>query len=240
MFTWVLLAFVAFAQIAAILHALFYKRDPKAAWAWIATCALLPPVGPILYVLLGINRVRTKAKRMKWDRPLFRTHITLTEDSGRAIPLQDYHNKLYKYIIPPHFHSIAHLSEAVTQRPLMGNNRIQPLYNGEEAYPAMIEAINRAKKRVYLGTYIFDTDQWGEEIIRALASAVSRGVEVKVLVDSVGELYSRPRVGKLLQIYQVPFARFLPVSLFSPSGLALQIDNFPFPTFPAFIPKNLV
>ncbi|MCF8031324.1 MAG: cardiolipin synthase [Desulfohalobiaceae bacterium] len=219
MFNFLLLFFILVAQITSAAHALLYKRDPKAAWAWIVTCLLFPPIGPILYILLGINRVRTKAQRLKWYWPMFRpgsdSPFHYARDNNSV--LQDARNILCKYIIPPHFHPIAYISEAVTQRPLLGHNHIQALHNGEQAYPAMLSAIRGAKHRIYLATYILATDKTGREIIEALASAVERGVEVKVLVDAVGEFYSLPRAHKLLRHKGIPYARFLPVKLTSPS-----------------------
>ncbi len=216
MLNWVLLLFVGLAQIAASVHALFYKRDPKAAWAWIVTCMLLPPFGPVLYVLLGINRVQTKAQQLKWQWPFLRsstaTDEAFEEDDSQPPELEPL---LARHSVPSRSH-IAQISQAVTQRPLLGGNLVQPLYNGEQAYPSMLAAINRAKSRVYLATYIFDTDKTGRRFIRALTSAVERGVEVKVLLDGVGEYYSRPRAGKLMQRQGIPFARFLPVRLTSP------------------------
>ena len=47
------------------LHALFSKRDPKAAIGWIAVCVLIPFAGPFLYYLFGINRVRTRAEKLQ-------------------------------------------------------------------------------------------------------------------------------------------------------------------------------
>src|SRR5665213_2081169 len=42
-------------------HAVLHKRDTRAAVLWIGFIYLLPLLGPVLYLLLGINRVRRKA-----------------------------------------------------------------------------------------------------------------------------------------------------------------------------------
>ena len=49
----------------AALHALMFKRDSRAALGWIALCLLLPVAGPVLYLLLGINRIRRRARRLE-------------------------------------------------------------------------------------------------------------------------------------------------------------------------------
>jgi len=59
---WTLATLTILIAMAAAGHALLYKRDPRAALGWIAVCLLYPLVGPILYFLFGINRVRTRAK----------------------------------------------------------------------------------------------------------------------------------------------------------------------------------
>ena len=47
-------------------HAIVYKRDPRSASLWIVVILLMPAVGPVLYLLLGINRVRRRAVAFQW------------------------------------------------------------------------------------------------------------------------------------------------------------------------------
>ncbi|MGH8179834.1 MAG: PLDc N-terminal domain-containing protein, partial [Steroidobacteraceae bacterium] len=44
-------------------HALLTKPDPRSALGWIATGWLLPFAGTLLYLLFGVNRVRTRARQ---------------------------------------------------------------------------------------------------------------------------------------------------------------------------------
>jgi cardiolipin synthase len=85
----------------------------------------------------------------------------------------------------------------------------------------MLEAIDAARRRIFLTTYIFETNRTGRRFVDALASAVQRGVEVRVIIDGIGEYYSWPRVVPLLKRHQVPVARFLPPRLMPPT---LQIN----------------
>jgi cardiolipin synthase len=75
-----------------------------------------------------------------------------------------------------------------------------------------------------LATYIFRTDTTGSQFISDLTDAASRRVEVWVLIDAVGELYSIPRATKKLSKARVPNARFIPISLIPPS-LHLNLRN---------------
>lgn len=98
------------------------------------------------------------------------------------------------------------------------------LENGEMAYPAMLEAIEKARHTVYLSSYIFDYDSTGEMFVKALAAAHQRGVKVRVLVDGVGERYSHRRISDVLKGKGVCCARFLPI-LWNPTRLHLNLRN---------------
>ncbi|MGA7801294.1 MAG: phospholipase D-like domain-containing protein, partial [Gammaproteobacteria bacterium] len=119
--------------------------------------------------------------------------------------------------VPPEFTAHARISYAVTHRPLVGGNHIDILHNGEQAYPAMLQAIDNARQFVYLTTYIFEVNRSGRLFVEALVRAVERGVQVRVLLDGVGDLYWFPRASKALRRRGVPVARFLPPRLIPPA-----------------------
>ncbi len=84
------------------------------------------------------------------------------------------------------------------------------LQDGDEAYPKMLASIESAKQEVMLSTYIFDDDRVGDQFVEALQRAHARQVIVKILVDGVGMLYSRPPITRKLKQAGVPVAVFLP------------------------------
>jgi cardiolipin synthase len=108
-----------------------------------------------------------------------------------------------------HLAAIATTLERVARRGLLAGNSIEPLINGDEAYPAMIRAIEQAGRSVSLSTYIFDHDAAGLAFAQALGAAVQRGVEVRVLIDATGSRYSWPSILSELRRLNVPHARFL-------------------------------
>jgi cardiolipin synthase len=96
----------------------------------------------------------------------------------------------------------------VTQAAVPGN-AIVPLRDGDEVYPAMIAAIDAAEHSVALQSYIFKNDPAGRTFVDALARACARGVEVRVLIDGVGQVYSLPTIVPALREADIPFARYL-------------------------------
>jgi cardiolipin synthase len=92
-------------------------------------------------------------------------------------------------------------------------NACQLLRDGVEAYPAMLEAIRRARRYIRLETYMFLTDAVGELFGEALAEAAERGVHVKVLYDAVGSWTSRRGFFEALRRRGVDIRAFKPFSL---------------------------
>jgi cardiolipin synthase len=189
---------------AAALHALLHKPDPRSAISWIALCYLFPLAGPALYWLFGINRVITRGSGQPKTAP--------DPKQARAVK------------IDPAFATLRRVGDSLTGWPLNAGNGLEPLHNGEIAFPRMLQAIAAARHTVYLATYIFQTDAVGRQFIDALRAAVARGVSVRVLVDGIGEWYSWPHVVPLLRRAGVDAARFLPPRLFPPN-LSLNCRN---------------
>jgi cardiolipin synthase len=192
---------VAAAAVAAV-HAALYKDEVRAAIGWVAVIILVPLVGSLLYYLIGINRIRRRAVALRRERE----RMMVPLPPGWLQPAE------VKEILggSADASAVANLVEKVTSLPLLGGNRVRPLLNGDEAYPAMLDAIAGARRSISLTTYIFDNDRWGRRFVDALTSTRARGVEVRVLIDAVGSRYSRPPVIRLLRERGIPAELFLP------------------------------
>lgn len=205
---WAWKVFVVILAVVAAGHATLWKREPKAALGWVAFSLTLPLFGPLIYFLFGINRIKTRAKKLE-NEAEERLDKELPEaDPGPAFPISD---------LPPELSELARVSQAVTGLPLTGGNHITALHNGEQAYPEMLAAIDAARESVYLVTYIFESNATGRRFVDALARAAERGVEVLVIIDGVGEWYARPRAAQLLAARGVKVQRFLKPKLLPPT-----------------------
>jgi cardiolipin synthase len=184
--------------VVAVTHALLYVRDSRAAFGWIALILVFPFAGALLYALFGINRVRRKAQRISQG-------TEIEPDKGYAT------DQLADGVLRnrPGFN--------VTGRRLSEGNRVATLYNGEQAFPAMLNAIDHAQKEVLLSSYIFDNDDTGIAFVNKLVSARDRGCTVCVLVDDAGIRYSLPTIIRLLKEHKLPYQRFMPFKLIPPS-----------------------
>ncbi|WP_290632781.1 phospholipase D-like domain-containing protein [Aquisalimonas sp.] len=182
-------------------HAVLAKRDSRSALTWVALLWLVPVLGAGLYLLFGINRInrRAAALRRKVLDEFARDHeCGLTMLRNRLGPDAQY------------LEGLAQATNRIVPRPLVQGNSVEPLMDGDEAYPAMIAAIDQAERTVTLATYIFGNDDVGHAFADALQRAVARGVEVRVLIDNAGERYTWPSMVGDLQRRGVPVARFFP------------------------------
>ncbi len=187
--------------LAVTLHALLNKRQVQTAIGWIALAWLAPLVGPLLYLMLGVNRIQRAAVALGLNNTW--------HAEGRSA------NATHEADAPcrPELAGINRLTRAITGRALLAGNALTPLIEGDSAYPAMLGAINAARHSVTLLSYIFNDDAVGRAFVDALARAQVRGVQVRVLIDAVGARYSRvSMVGRLRQA-GVPAAAFLPPRL---------------------------
>lgn len=200
--------------VAASVHVITTKRDVRAAIGWIGLVWFVPFLGAALYAVAGVNRIRRRGERIRRKIDRLQPESSPGSVSTAALP----EASLAEEVAPPAalrrvgrgpLAGLAHVTTEVTGLPLLEGNRIDPLVDGDEAYPAMLEAIEGAQRTIGLSTYIFDHDEAGEQFVEALVAARHRGVEVRVLIDAVGALYSTPRTPQVLSGRGVPNATFL-------------------------------
>jgi cardiolipin synthase len=76
----------------------------------------------------------------------------------------------------------------LTGRPLVADNHVTLLEDGEATYRAMLEAIASARRHIDMETYILQDDETGRRFADALIAKRREGVRVNLLYDSVGTL----------------------------------------------------
>ena len=114
-------------------HVLLHKRDIGSSIGWIGLAWLSPLLGSALYCLLGINRVRERAKSLKRPRrggEAGSVHRAIGNGDTLA--------------------AIDRTSLRLTRRTAEPGNTVTPLHKGDEAYHRMLAAIEAAKASVEL------------------------------------------------------------------------------------------
>ena len=192
------------AAVLASSHAILYKRDPRSAVSWVGLIWLAPILGALLYISFGVNRLERKAISLRRKR--FRSETLSPSLECTDQELRDALGPEFLHLAP-----IAAVGRSLLGRPLLEGNAVLPLRNGEEAYPAMLAAIDAAERSVTLLAYILELDEVGHRFLDALGKAVERGVEVRVLIDAVGSGKGRRGILRAFRERKVTIELFLPL-----------------------------
>src|SRR5687768_3318677 len=148
-------------DVAVSLHVVLHKRDVRAAISWVGLIWLAPVAGVLLYGLFGLNRIKRQATEIQRAKRLVISRAAEPGSPDWLSPQPD-----------PRLAGLARLTERLSSRQLLGGNSIEPLQNGDEAYPAMLAAIDGATTSIALCSYIFASDRVGSMFVEALARAV--------------------------------------------------------------------
>lgn len=201
---------------AASIHAISTKREVRAAIGWVGLVWLVPFIGAALYAVAGVNRIRRRGGRIRRRMHRLQAGSSLSPlalGAHREAPPVPAASARDEALMPPEdrrtLARLARTIDEVTGLPLLDDNRIDILVDGDEAYPAMLRAIEAAERTIGLSTYIFDQDEAGASFVEALDDARRRGVEVRVLLDAVGALYGTPRTHHVLSDRGIPNDTFL-------------------------------
>jgi cardiolipin synthase len=97
--------------------------------------------------------------------------------------------------------------------PVFQGGAVTILQNGDAFYPAMLEAIRKARDSVNFEVYIFEPDEIGREFMDAFKDRARAGVEVRLLLDGFGGIKMTKRYRDELREAGVIVARFRPLGL---------------------------
>ena len=200
---WFLIFAVSFVSAG---HAILNKRYPRSALVWVILCLIWPVVGALLYWLFGVNRIWRRNRKLE------------------ALHSFSELNQETKAVLPESYHYISRISDYVTDQPVLSGHQIEILKNGDLAYPRMLEVIGAARESVFMMSYIFTLGEVGGAFVEAFLQAKQRGVEVKVLIDGVGQYYPFSRIERRLKKEGIQAALFLPPSIFPPN-LNINLRN---------------
>ena len=91
---------------------------------------------------------------------------------------------------------------------ILPDNRFDVLLNGDEIFPAMLDAIRGAKRTITFETYIYWSGRIGDAFANALAERARAGVKVHVLLDWIGSAPMDERLLRNMEDAGVQVRRF--------------------------------
>ncbi|MFW6213166.1 MAG: phospholipase D-like domain-containing protein [Spirochaetota bacterium] len=90
-------------------------------------------------------------------------------------------------------------------------NRVEVLKNGDEIFPAMLEALRAAKRTIEFVTFVYWKGEIAREMAETLAERAGSGVHVRVLLDAYGSKPMEPKLIEIMTSAGVEVERFRPI-----------------------------
>jgi cardiolipin synthase len=102
---------------------------------------------------------------------------------------------------------------------LTRGNAYEVLTNGDRIFPAMLTAIDQARRRINFETYVYDSGEVANRFTDALERAARRGVRVTAVVDAVGASAMERSHVERLQHAGARVLTFNPTRWYTPENL---------------------
>lgn len=183
-------------------HCLKTRREATSALLWIFVSWSFPLVGPLLYLMFGINRVPRKGWHKQRANQRFLAERQARED--QTLPMAYWravHDSLATEPEDPHTRERNKvMNNILPDYPLLGGNEIHPLVTGDEAFPQMLKAIRAARHHIHMQTFIIGNGPVAREFMDLLTQKAQEGVAVRFMFDRFGS--TAAVVGRLFSKYR--------------------------------------
>ena len=182
------------------------KSNPGYKISWIIIVLGLMPFGSLAYLLLGGNHLSNfNQKRLRIMEE--KVCQNLGEECHRAGALTQ--------LIGSDASCMANYLEQVAHCPVYGNTKSHYYPLGDNCYSDILAALWGAKRYIFIEYFIIEEGKLWNSILDVLQVKVQQGVEVRVIYDDVGSIFTLPadypeRMEKLGIQCRV-FNRILPV-----------------------------
>ncbi|HFE36819.1 MAG TPA: hypothetical protein ENK06_00185, partial [Gammaproteobacteria bacterium] len=104
---------------------------------------------------------------------------------------------------------------SLTVTPWRKHNQIDLLLNAEVFFPAMLEAIGKAKHSVFLEMYLFESGIVASKFIEIFLAIAERGVKIYLLLDGFGSLGLNSADRKRLRHENIHIRYYNPIKYFT-------------------------
>ena len=176
--------------IAALIHMISQKRSPTSMMAWLISMILIPYIAVPFYFIFGSRKIKTKYSKSPVLLPCINSNNYNSSNNTNRLLIN---NGL---------------------QPISHNNKIELIFTGVDAYSKITHDLERAKKSIYISTYVFKDDFVTRKIIFLLEKKANLGLDIRLLIDSIGSwklYFSRRKLFDKLRIEGGNISFFMPI-----------------------------
>jgi len=194
------------------------RRNPGVTWAWLFVILMLPYLGIVLYMLLGFDGRRHStfmAKRVR-DGDVLAAYFARGSDGHDFLNEQmDILKRSGIAGVPgaPGWDDMVYLNMVSSRAAFTESNEVELFSDGSSKFESMLTDITGARHSVFLQYYIVRGDALTRRVVDILAERAREGVQVLVLLDGMGCLFTPRSVFAPLPEAGAQVATFMPPQL---------------------------
>ena len=169
-------------SILAALAIMSSRSEPGYKIVWLLLVVIFPVFGGVFYLLMGGGRVPKRTARR-------------LEDIGRkfALALREDFKADDLLVLGEDAAGQARYLENYAACPAYTNTETEYFALGDLAMPRILEDLERAKRYIFLEYFIIEPGAFWDSILDILERKAAQGVEVRLIYDDMGCMYTLPR-----------------------------------------------
>ncbi|WP_408006333.1 cardiolipin synthase [Pseudalkalibacillus sp. A8] len=153
------------------------KRDPSSTWAWLLVLFFIPPLGFVLYLLLGQNLSRYQLFHWEGEcKKMLRTQMA--QLNSRQFQFRNRSTRNSRELI---YMNLMNNDAVLTE-----DNSVELFTDGHAKFNRLFEDMEGAKDHIHLEYYMIKNDQLGKKLMEVLTKKAKEGIKVRVLYDEIG------------------------------------------------------
>ncbi len=203
--------FCILVSVAAALAIVCSSMEPAYKIAWLILILPFPVFGGIFYLLIGGGTIPKRTRRRMQG---------ILDKSAQA--LQDDFKADDLLPLGGDAAGQAHYLEQYAACPAYTNTETEYFPVGDLAFPRMLEELEKAEKYIFLEYFIIQPGLFWDSILAILERKAAQGVEIRVIYDDMGCMFTLPRdYNEILTAKGIQcrvFNRFVPV-------MSLRLNN---------------
>lgn len=172
---------VAILELVSVLYLINKSDRPSMKLNWILLMLLVPIIGVPAYVLYGEGRP-TRRMNKKLQRATKENEKAFLETYGEmeCVEPRDRNEAICRYLTQ------------YGKFPLYRNGRIDYYKSGEEAFPVILEELQKAEKFILLDYFIIAHGKMWNSILKILLEKAELGVQIRIIYDDFGCMVTLP------------------------------------------------
>lgn len=187
-----------------VLVAIFEQDDLNPAYKlmWLLIIVLMPLSGALFYLLWGHRHV-PRRRRKQFLKIEQQTADVMRQDEAVLQLLRRHDESMYRS---------AHYLWNNALAPVYAGAKVEYYPIGDDFFPRFLEAIRGAKKFIFMEYFIYTEGVMWDTTLEILRQKVAEGVDVRVLYDGFGSLFTLPNdYYETLRSYGIQCYEFAPL-----------------------------